>query len=424
MKINPFLRVLRNKNFLRVWLSQVFSLVSAATLTFVLVGKIFSVTQSSVAVGLYIFFYYLPTLLLGPFVGVFVDSWNHKSILIYSNLIQAILVLFFAKVQSTIWPIYCLGFLYSLGDEFYNPTVGADLPILVRKEDLTVANTLFFITNQGSLIAGSFVGGLMLKLLPNSNNVFLIVCFTLMMTSIVLINIPAKLLPQGKKRKIDWRDPLGLVKAFDLNSFWEQAKEGYDFIRNESMVLFPILLLAGLQILTGMGVVLLPPIAKMIQLEFADSSFLVILPACLGALTGSWLLNHTIKKARKNTFIISGLAILGSGILALAWLSLVLQSPTFLAVFMGLTLGIGYVFVYIPLQTLIQEHTPFNVRGRVFGTLSTVVTLAAAIPMLITATIIDILGVRLILNLFGAGIIFLALIARKKRDSVLTLNNK
>ena len=411
----PFLKILSNQNFLKIWLSQVFSLVSAATLTFVLIGKIFSQTQSSVAVSLYLFFYYLPTFILGPFVGVFIDSWSRKTILFYSNLIQAVLVLIFLLVSKKLWPLYTLGFLYSLGDEFYNPTVGASIPSLVKKKDLTAANSLFFITTQTSIIFGSLLGGLILKFFANPNDVYLIVCATLVFASLLVINLPAKLLEGQKKLRLDLTKP---------KEFFKSLETGYLFIKSEPMVLFPIVLLAGLQVLIGMSLILLPSLAKMIRLAYADSSILLIIPAAAGALTGSWFLNHQAGRTRKNIFIFTGFSILGFSLLTLPFLAHVFLYPTFLAIFVGLTVGIGYVFVYIPLQTLIQENTPFKVRGRVFGALSTLITLAAVIPMLITTTLADIVGLEPVLFLIGAGLLVLTFLARRNKEAIIAFNGK
>jgi len=55
-------------------------------------------------------------------------------------------------------------------------------------------------------------------------------------------------------------------------------------------------------------------------------------------------------------------------------------------------LGIGFVSIIIPVQTLLQEKTPEDKRGRVFGVLGFAITLASILPVLMTATIADIIG--------------------------------
>ena len=388
-------------------------MVSAATLTFILIGKIFSLTSSTVAVGIYLFFYYLPTAILGPFVGVFIDNWSKKSILFYSNLIQSILILSFIFVKQRFWIFYPLGFLYSLGDEFYNPTVAVGIPSLVKKEDLTVANTLFFFTTQTSIIAGSFIGGLMLKLFPRF--IFVIISLFLVFAAFLCSRLPSKIIDQSKKLKESF-------PKLAVDRFWENTKEGYTFIKNEPLIFFPILLLAVLQSLVAMGLILLPSLSRMIHLEFADSSFLIIIPACVGAITGAWLLGKRNYRVRKNVFIIRGLYLFGASILSLPLISLLIKSPTCLSLFFGIGLGLGYVFIYIPLQTSIQEHTPFNVRGRVFGTLSTLATLAAAVPLFITTSLADIIGTRYVLMIVGVGLLIFTFFVQRRKEQIINYN--
>lgn len=423
MKKNSFVTILANKNFLRVWLTQLFSLVSATTLNFVLIGKIYSLTHSSVAVAFFIFFYYLPTVLLGFFAGVVVDNWNKRTIFILSNLTQAVMVLSYLGIKQRVWPIYLIVFLYSLMDEFFNPAVGASLPSIVQKNDLPAANSLFFLTSQGSIIAGSFAGGLLLKFLPNQNYIFVFISIFLALATILSLSLPKKPFKGTKKLKLDFSDPLNLSRSLDLPGFWQQVKEGYIFIKNKTLVLFPLLLLAGLASIVGMGLVLFPSLAEILKIEYADTSFFIVLPVILGTIFGGWAVERLTKKLRKHVLIISGLLTMGGSIISLIFLSLV-SKPFIFSTLMIFLLGAGYVLIYVPLQTLLQEHTPFEVRGRVFTLLSALVTLASGLPMLLTTTLVDLFGIRLVLFILGSLLIFLAYFANQKKEEILTLNYK
>ncbi len=424
MKKNNFLKILTNKIFLRVWLAQLFSLVSATTLNFILIGKIYSLVHSSVAVAFFIFLYYLPTALLGFFAGVLIDNWSKKSIFIFSNLTQSIIVLFYLGIKEKIWPVYLIVFLYSLCDEFFNPAVGASLPAIVNKECLPAANSLFFFTSQGSIIAGSLVGGILLKFLPNENYIFIIVSILLAFCTILALSLPSRPFRGIRKLKIDFSDPLNISQTLDLPGFWEQIKEGYSFIRSKTLVLFPLLLLSGLASIVGMGMVLFPSLAEILKIEYADTSVFVVLPVIFGTIAGGWLVEKLTRKLRKNILVLSGLFLLGGGVISLVFISLLFSRPFIFSPLLIFLVGLGYVLIYVPLQTLLQEHTPFKVRGRVFGVLSTLVTLASALPMLLVTTLVDIFGVRLILLILGGGLIFLGVFAAKKKEAILSFNYK
>jgi len=420
---NNFIKILSNTNFTKVWFSLILSLISAYTLNFILIGKIFNTTQSSVAVGFFLFFYYLPTIILGPFVGVLIDNWNKRSIFTFSNLIQSLIVLFYAPVKEKVWPLYAIVLFYSFCDELFNPSVGASLPAIVKKEQLPLANSLFLFTGQSAIIFGSLVGSLLLKFLGNSILIFIIVSVLLLVAGLISLSLPKEPFRGTKKIKIDLTDLLNISRTLDLSGFLKQLKEGYNFLRNEPKVLFPILLLAGLQILVGMAIIIFPSLSNMLKIDFSDSSFLIIFPAIFGALMGSILIQRKVKKIRKYIFILAGLYFSGIGILSLSIVGFLFSKAIIPSLPILVGLGAAYIFMYVPLQTLIQEHTPFKIRGRVFGFLSTAVTLASALPMLITTTLIDIFGIRLILIILGGGILFLATLARCRYQTVLSINN-
>jgi len=420
---NSFIKILSNINFTKVWFSLILSLVSAYTLNFILIGKIFNSTQSSVAVAFFLFFYYLPTIILGPFIGVLIDNWNKRSIFAFSSLLQALIVLFYSLAKEKIWPLYAIVLFYSFCDELFYPSVGASLPAIVKKEQLPLANSLFLFTGQSAIILGSFAGSLLLKFLDSSNFIFVIVSILLLLAGLISFSLPRGPFKSTKKIKIDLTDPLNISQVLDLSGFLRQLKEGYNFLRSEPRVLFPILLLAGLQILIGMAVIIFPSLSSMLRIDFSDSSFLIIFPAILGALIGTILIQKKVKKIRKYIFILTGLYFFGAGIFILPILSFLFSKPIVYSLPILGGLGVAYIFMYVPLQTLIQEHTPFSVRGRVFGFLSTIVTLASAIPMLITTTLIDVFGIKLILLFLGGGILFLATIARSQYKAVLSINH-
>lgn len=403
-----FTTVLKNKNFLKIWGAQLVSLVCANMLAFILMGRVYQVTDSAIAVGLLWGFFILPSATLGPFVGVFLDYLDKKKVLIFSSLIQSFVVLLFLGVGQKVWSLYTIILLYSFCDEFFNPAIAVLLPSLVKKRELAAANSIFLFTTQGCFVLGFLVGGLMLKFLGFSRYPFLIASILLLFAAIL-----ASLLK--------WKRPIPERKIeVSLAGFWQQLLKGYNFIKNEPKILFPMMLLGGLQIILGMGLILIPSISKdILAIDFADSSFVIILPAVLGAILGGFLVERMIRKYLKRILIINGLFLLGISLLII---SLILPLVWFPAVFgslLAFLMGIAFVLMFIPLQVLIQENTPFVVRGRVFGTLNTLITLAAAIPILGAVTLVDILGVKLVITIGGIGLIILGFYTARGKYGIL-----
>ena len=123
----------------------------------------------------------------------------------------------------------------------------------------------------------------------------------------------------------------------------------------------------------------------------------------MGAISGSFLVSKVIreKTIRKKTLIIKSLISCGLIILLVSLAAVFLPRPIFAAsplLFLG---GFAFVFLLIPAQTLIQENSPLNLRGRVYGTLSVLVTLAAAVPIFLTTVLVEFLGAKTFLFLAG-----------------------
>ena len=413
MRKTGYISLLKNKTFLKVWLAQLLSLTTANMLNFILMDRIYSTTRSTVAVGLFWGFYILPSATLGPFVGVFLDYLSKKKIFIFSNLIQAFVVLFYLGVETRIWTIYTIVLLYSFCDEFFNPAVGAFLPAIVKKPELPAANGLYLLTTHSALILGFLGGGIILRYFHFARLPFVLSSLLLLLaaglSSFIAADKPAlKRKPQA-----------------GLKDFLQDLVEGYQFIRGEAKILFPTILLAGLQVVIGIGVILLPSISQdHLEIMFADSAFAIVVPGILGAMIGSFLVEKLLKRYLKRVLIISGLYLSGFAVLILAMAPILANNSGYFGAVFALTAGIAVAAMLIPLQTLVQEHTPFDIRGRVFGTLSTLVTLAAAVPVLVTTTLVDFLGIFWVLFLMGLMLVFLASYAARGKYGIIPANNR
>ncbi len=64
-----------------------------------------------------------------------------------------------------------------------------------------------------------------------------------------------------------------------------------------------------------------------------------------------------------------------------------------LVVIIAVTAGVEYAFVAIPAQTSLQEDLPVEVRGRIFGILNTLLSVASFLPVLIVPVAADLLNI-------------------------------
>lgn len=87
----------------------------------------------------------LPFSLLGPFVGVFLDRWSRRQILVVANLVRIAPVLGVAALVaggSSTWDLLTLVLVALSLNRFLLAGLGASLPHVVTREDLVLANAV------------------------------------------------------------------------------------------------------------------------------------------------------------------------------------------------------------------------------------------------------------------------------------------
>ena len=62
----------------------------------------------------------------------------------------------------------------------------------------------------------------------------------------------------------------------------------------------------------------------------------------------------------------------------------------------------GYILASIPTLTYLQEDTPADIRGRVFGNMWFLVTIITLFPVMFSGLLTEFLGIRFVLFLIGA----------------------
>lgn len=385
MRENPFLQALKIKNFQKLWGSQLLSQITLSLINFVIILRIYEETHSTIAVSLVWLFYAIPAVLLGPFSGTIIDLIEKRKALIWTNFSQAIIVLAYLLVKEKIWPIYTIVFLYSLVNQLYIPAEAATLPGVVPKELYPPANSIFMFTMYGTFLVGISLAGPLIKLVGREAPFFLSSFF------LGLAAFSVALLPSEVKGK------RGEVRG--IQDFWDRVKEGYLFIREKSTILFPLMLIVISEIIVGILAVLTPSFAtEILSIDLLDAGLTLVFPAGLGALIGAQGVVWALRRIRKKKVISFGLFLFTFGLLCFSLIIPSLPSwRTQAAVVVVFLLGISFVSLIIPAQTLIQENTPEEFRGRVFGVLGFTITLAAILPVLLTATVADLLGVTWIM---------------------------
>lgn len=405
--MKDFLPVLKNKKFLYLWTSQWTSQLTINLMNFLLLIRLFTLTGSSIATSFLWIAYSLPALLIGPFASATVDLFSRRKMLIWTNLLQALTIFVFAILQrNNLFLLYGTVFIYSLLNQFYVPAESASLPAVVSKKDLPHANSLFFLTQQGSLVLGFAVSGVLAQIL-GFEIAFMLCAFIVFIAFVSTIFLP-EMKPESE-----------LPAKFEdaVSHFFTSISGGYQFVKENKKILMPLLILFSLQIVLSVVTVNVPVIAKDIfRISLNSAGLAIVVPAGIGAAIGTLVITKLLKRGwRKKKAIEAFLMVISLTVLLLAFLLPELRGVTRVIVgfILTVTLGISAVGILIPAQTYLQESTPGGLRGRIFGNFWFITTAASVIPVIFSGTVVELLGIRTLMLLI-AGLTVFGLVFSKK----------
>ncbi len=129
-----------NKTFLIVYTGQAISQLTSSILQMAIVWYLITETNSSNIVALSGIVGFLPQGVLGLFIGVFIDRFDRKKIMIISDLLIAAASLslsvsgFFGGISIPL--IMIVLFIRSVGTAFHVPSLQAITPLIVSKDEL------------------------------------------------------------------------------------------------------------------------------------------------------------------------------------------------------------------------------------------------------------------------------------------------
>jgi MFS family permease len=210
-----------------------------------------------------------------------------------------------------------------------------------------------------------------------------------------------------------------MTESEAVKSVFIQLREGLVYIRDHKEVRWSLIYLATTASLVGVLGVLGPSFAETTLGLKPEDFVVVVLPLGIGVVVGILVLNAYGRLVPRRRVIEASLVALGIFLAAIAGsgqisnfisrASSATALPDFSAVTSLLALvvgfaffaGIAYAFVAIPSQTQLQEDLPSDVRGRVFGVLNMLVSVASFAPILIVGTIAELIGTTAVFLLVG-----------------------
>lgn len=424
--------VLKNKNFLFLWLGQVFSQLGDRV-TFVVFVAIIAkhfIMSASLQSCLYIAFT-IPAMLFTAIAGVFIDRWNKKYTLISTNILRGIIIILLPLTDKYLIGIYALAFLLSSVTQFFVPAEASSIPLLVDKKQLITANSLFTTTMMGSIIFGFALGDPLINIF-SLNAVHWAVACLFLLSAISLSFI---------KNNIETFSDNQHHKSF--KEFYDDLRQGITYILKTPIVLNAILKLSALFSMIVMLSILAITMSQ--QWLYPDNKALgaqkfvyIVAFSGVGMLLGSIFVGKFLRNLNKYILIYSGFSIIGLGLILLIltgilpnahsltipgkdiwFIHLESISLTYRMIYtyaVASIIGLGCSLVAIPVQTVLHSCVPEDIRGKVFGVQFTFLSTSSTLPVLIAAQFADLLGIGKTLLLIGLPLFLFGVVNLVKKS--------
>ncbi len=416
--LSEFKPVLAIPAFRRLWVAQLLSLTAQNGIHFVQLVLIERLTGQSLQIGLMIVAFSLPPVIFSFVAGTVVDRIPKKWIIVFSNLFRAALAfsyIFFLRwfadfPTALLLIVYTITFLGSSLGSFYNPAVLAKLPLLVKEDQLIVANSLFNFTVALAQLAGLLIiapAAVKLLGLPGA--------FALMGAFYMIAFVLVLKLPRDKGRKVD-------RSMASARRMWHEVREGWLFVAHNRPIYLAVIQLTLVASLMMILAMIAPGFSARVLGLAPEDAVIIFAPAGVGMVLAIFVLGKFGKNLPTQLVQIAMLILtaIAFGLLSLISFDFsalhlpevqVSQRITTTSILVALTaipLGFGLYVINTLAQTTLQRLTPEALRGRVFTVQFMMASLVGLAPMLIAATLADIIGIPALLFWLSVGCLLVA----------------
>ena len=403
--------VFRNRPFVFLWSAQTLSQLASNMVLAALMATVHDTTESDTAVAVLLLTFLVPAVLFSTLGGVLVERSNAKTIMLATNVVRAIGIIAFIFVapntdSANVPLVYLINFGIATATAVFAPAELTAIPRIVDRRHLMAANSIFVLTINATFAIGfGFLGPLVLIAL-GPIAVYFIVAVMFGVAALAILPLPAV---RPDHDVAPGRDAAGRA----VHELADQLKEGMAFVRSHRAIAWSLAYLGISSSLIGVLGAIGPGFAVDVLGLTSQNFFFIMGPAGLGAVVGILFLNSYGKGIPKRLVIDIGLVAMGITLVLLAIVKPVstvfgaatgpiedavpalapLISLLAVVVVISVFAGLEYAFVAIPSQTALQEDIPADVRGRIFGILNTLLSVASFLPVIAAPAAADILDI-------------------------------
>ena len=410
--------LLKNRNFVALWLGQITSEFGDRLNQMALVASVYYNMQGASVFRLVLIlsFTIIPVFLIGPVAGVYIDRWDRKQAMIVCDILRALLVLlipFFLINMKMFFPIYIVVFCIFSVTRFFLPAKLGLIPDIVSPQNLLLANSLTATSRLIATVLGLGLGGIIVAIVGVRSGFYIdSATYLASAFAILLIKVPRKsqaikesILVHGKR-----------IKDIEKTIFRDIAHSIRYIIHQKEI---PYIMKTFFILMSGAGLIYVifidfimknivtsPQIIEHLQrfIGFGQFGFIIILMG-LGALAGALIFPKIGGRVSRVRAISAGFALSGLFLLVFSYATLLFKNFWITAI-LSIFLGMSAAPIMVVANTLFHEVTRNEMRGRIFSTLEIVIHLGFLACMFLSMFLVSVLKIPDVQILASAGLFF------------------
>ncbi|MDO8535583.1 MAG: MFS transporter [Candidatus Omnitrophota bacterium] len=381
-----FREVLKDRNFLCLWVAQIISNFGDRLTQMALVALVYQrAPGSAIALAKLISFTIIPVFLIGPIAGAWVDRLNKRNVMVISDLLRGALILaipFFIMLHQILL-VYLAVFLAFSLSRFFIPSRMAIIPDIVSKDKLLVANTLADTTHMLGNVMGLVVAGMIvnIKSIGAIGGFYIDAATFFVSASLIAMMVQRSFVKEVREDLLVTKEALSRSIR---KSIFAEIKEGVRYLKKYSQMHFIVyvffILMAGLGAISCVVIVF-------IQESFGTATLdlgLIGMFLVGGLLLGTLLYGRLGQKTEKSRMIL--MSFVSTGIAVILFTVFVRKYPNvFVSGLLAWLIGMAASPIMISVNTMTHETMPEEARGRTFSSLEAIIHLAFLVFMFLAA---------------------------------------
>jgi MFS transporter, DHA3 family, macrolide efflux protein len=386
-----FGRALRSRPFLLLWVSQLVSQSGDFIFDVALIWLVLETTGSIFAVGVVVTAALIPTVAVGPILGVYVDRWSRRTILLVTNVVEGLRVAVLAGLvlghDVNLAVIVAIVLALGVGSQAVRLASNAMVPQTVGKEDLGPANGLVQISSSSTQVVGLSIGGIVVAVLGVS----------LPITYDAITFIAAAVIVAFIARSVGAPEPPEDGKRA---SFSHEFLEGIRFLRTQRYLLELISIGVVLNFCGNAIFTLWAPYAEFVLHGGAATYGFLGAALAIGSILGAVVVGKIDVRRHVGRLAFVGVAV-GGGVVVL--LGLTHSIP--LALAESFSFGVMVSVINVPLFAAIQAKVPARLMGRMMAAFLSCILAAAPIGAFFAGTMAEATSIGFVYVVLGAALV-------------------